>query len=149
MSFENSKIQEVVSVFLRAKDGSFLMQLRDNIPSIVFPGNWGLFGGAIENGESARAAVCRELEEEIELNVVPKEIYEFRHYLQSNYSVHTYCCHLRYSPSKLNLQEGADFGLFPINEILTGRLFSQKFQAYFDVAEPLRGYFLDISKVIR
>ncbi len=149
MSIENSQIREVVSVFLRAKNGSFLMQLRDDKPYIVFPSNWGLFGGSIEKGESACEAASRELEEEIELCVAPQKIYEFRHYSQSNYNVHTYYCHLKNSLSKLNLREGADFGLFPIKEILTGRLFSQKFQAYFDVAEPLIRYFIDMSKVTK
>ena len=42
------------------------MQLRDEKPSIVYPGNWGLFGGSIENGESVCEAASRELKEEIE-----------------------------------------------------------------------------------
>ena len=65
MSVENLKLQEVVSVFIRSNNGSYLLQLRDKKPSIAFPGHWGLFGGAIENGESVCEAASRELEEEI------------------------------------------------------------------------------------
>jgi hypothetical protein len=35
---------EVVLAMLQ-RDGRWLMQLRDEIPSIVAPGCWGLFGG--------------------------------------------------------------------------------------------------------
>ena len=123
------------------------MQLRDDKPSIVFPDHWGLFGGTIESGESVCEAASRELEEEIAFRILPKEIVNFRQYLQSNYRVHTCFCHLKTPISKLNLQEGADLGLFSINEILTGRLFSQKFNAYFPVAHPLIGYFRYLSNI--
>lgn len=140
-----SIFREVVSVFLKADDGSYLMQLRDNKPSIVFPGHWGLFGGSIESGESVCEAASRELAEEIEIHADPGKISEFRRYRQTNIRVHTCLFDLRIPLSKLNLQEGADFGLFPITEILSGRLFSQKFDAYFEVASPLMGYFEDVS----
>ena len=149
MSVENLILREVVSVFLKADNGSFLMQLRDDIPSIVFPEHWGLFGGTIESGESVCEAASRELEEEIALRIIPKEIVKFRQYLQSNYRVHT-CFHYLKTPiSILNLQEGVDFGLFSINEILTGRLLSQKLNASFPVADPLIGYFRDVSNIVK
>jgi 8-oxo-dGTP pyrophosphatase MutT (NUDIX family) len=49
-------------------DGSqYLMQLRDQMPNIFYPGHWGLFGGALEPGEDAEAALRRELMEELTL----------------------------------------------------------------------------------
>ena len=137
------EFREVVAVFLRANNGSYLLQLRDDNPSIEFPGHWGLFGGTIENGESPCEAASRELEEEIEIRIVPEEIYEYRQYLLSNYRVHACICDMEIPLSKLTLQEGTDLGLFSINEILTGRLFSLKFHAFFPVADPLVGYFKD------
>jgi len=123
------------------------MQLRDDKPSIVFPNHWGLFGGTIENGESICEAASRELEEEIELCILPKEIVPFRPYLQSNYIVHTCFFNLKTPFSKLNLHEGSDSGLFSISDILSGRLYSQRFNAYYPVADPLIGYFKDVSHI--
>ncbi len=47
-------------------DGRYLMQLRDPIPHILLPDHWALFGGSIDPGESAEAAMRRELVEELE-----------------------------------------------------------------------------------
>ena len=46
-------------------DGTYLLQLRDQIPEIFFPGHWGLFGGAIDGDESPQRALRRELREEL------------------------------------------------------------------------------------
>ena len=47
-------------------DGRYLLQLRDNKPTIIIPGHWALFGGTVDAGESAEAALRRELLEELE-----------------------------------------------------------------------------------
>jgi 8-oxo-dGTP pyrophosphatase MutT (NUDIX family) len=55
----------------------YLLQLRDAIPNIWFPAHWGLFGGAVESGESARDAIVRELQEELTLDIAPKRFLYF------------------------------------------------------------------------
>jgi 8-oxo-dGTP pyrophosphatase MutT (NUDIX family) len=50
------------------EDGRYLLQLRDQKPGIFFPGHWGLFGGAVESGETPEQAVRREIKEELELS---------------------------------------------------------------------------------
>ena len=48
-------------------DGRYLMQLRDDKPGILLPDHWALFGGTVDPGEDAAAAMRRELVEELEL----------------------------------------------------------------------------------
>jgi len=45
--------------------GRYLMQLRDDIPTILNPGHWGMFGGHVEEGETPFDGMMRELDEEI------------------------------------------------------------------------------------
>ena len=40
-------------------EGRWLMQLRDDIPTIVAPGCWGLFGGHLDPGETPEQALRR------------------------------------------------------------------------------------------
>ncbi len=55
----------------------YLMQLRDDIPTIFFPNHWGCFGGALEPGETHLEALHRELGEELALNSQPLGAEEF------------------------------------------------------------------------
>ena len=54
-----------VAVILPYVDNKVLLQLRDFKSDIIFPGNWGFFGGAVEDGESPQETARRELLEEI------------------------------------------------------------------------------------
>jgi 8-oxo-dGTP diphosphatase len=54
-----------VALAMLQRDGRWLMQLRDELPSIVAPGCWGLFGGHLDPGETPEQAMRRELLEEI------------------------------------------------------------------------------------
>jgi mutator protein MutT len=60
------------AAILRDASGRYLLQHRDDLPHIWFPDTWGLFGGAIESGETPEAALRRELAEEI--GVVPRAL---------------------------------------------------------------------------
>lgn len=50
-------------------DGRYALQLRDNDPAIAGPGLWGMFGGAIEPGESPVEALGREVHEELSIRL--------------------------------------------------------------------------------
>ena len=54
------------AALLVTPDGRYLMQLRDDKPTILLPGHWALFGGTVDAGETAAAAMRRELIEELE-----------------------------------------------------------------------------------
>ena len=47
----------------------FALQLRDDRPDVAWGGYWGLFGGAMEPGESPHQGIVRELYEELTLDV--------------------------------------------------------------------------------
>ena len=56
------------------EDGSFLMQHRDDIPQIFFPGKIGLFGGEVEVDESPIEAAIREIREELSVEISAPEL---------------------------------------------------------------------------
>jgi len=58
-----------VSIILCDNAGHYLIQERDDIPGIWYPGYHALFGGAIEADESPVAAMRRELVEELALDL--------------------------------------------------------------------------------
>ena len=58
------------------EEGRYLVQLRDDIPTIFFPGHWGCFGGALEPGETDEQTLARELMEEIGLDLA-RQAYRF------------------------------------------------------------------------
>ena len=60
---------DAVAAILVDPDGKYVVQRRDDKPEIFFPGHWGCFGGAVEEGEPPLDAMRRELREELELDV--------------------------------------------------------------------------------
>ncbi len=117
---------EIVNVtgILLAEDGRYLMQLRDDIPTIVFPGCWGCFGGAADPGESLDEAFRREIEEE--LSIVPEGFTPFTDMLYRSpvdpalvRGKQFYVLPITAADRGRMVQcEGADMRLFTINELL-------------------------------
>ena len=105
------------------EDGHYLMQLRDEIPGIFFPGHWGLFGGAMDAGESPEAALARELHEE--LGVEFDKVSYFTEFT-FDFPIHGKILRRYYEVpvtaemvSRMVLSEGADMRAFPAPEIMT------------------------------
>jgi 8-oxo-dGTP pyrophosphatase MutT (NUDIX family) len=66
-SVEAARIgRRCAAALLVTPDGRYLMQHRDDLAHILLPGHWACFGGMIEPGETAEAALRRELAEELE-----------------------------------------------------------------------------------
>ena len=135
--------KQVVTIILHYNLNLFLFQLRDFKPSIVHPGHWGAFGGEIDGGEKPLHAIKRELNEEI--NHAPETITFFKNIASEEYGIYT---HLFYAEIKvplnnLKLMEGEDMGTFSREEILRGKLYSQKLRSFYPVAPPLLPFYND------
>jgi ADP-ribose pyrophosphatase YjhB (NUDIX family) len=61
--------EDAAAAIIIVRNSGYLLQLRDDIPGIFYPGHWCCFGGAIHPGEMARDAVRPELAEELEFAV--------------------------------------------------------------------------------
>ncbi len=118
----DSPIQVALAILYR--NGKFLMQLRDDIPGIVYPGVWGLFGGHIETGETPEIAVKRELIEEIGYEI--SEVSAFGWFSESHVIRHVFYGSLDVDLSQLVLNEGWDLGLVTPEQIRLGQCYSQK-----------------------
>ncbi|WP_310426094.1 NUDIX hydrolase [Chamaesiphon sp. VAR_48_metabat_135_sub] len=117
---DNLPIQVAISIL--PYDGKFLMQLRDNIPTILYPGLWGLFGGHVEAGETPEIAVVREVIEEIGCEITSPA--KFGCYGDNRVMRHVFYAPLTVEIDKLVLGEGWDFGLITPAQIEAGFAYS-------------------------
>ena len=99
-----------VSAILINDRGQVLLQQRDDNPAIRYPAHWALFGGTIEEGESAAEAVAREVHEEI--NFEMRNFGLFREFVQNNKREFAYVGELTASLDELTLSEGQGMELF-------------------------------------
>ena len=67
-----SQHREVAAALMIDTRGRFLLQLRDNVPGILFPGKIGLFGGHREGDETFLQCAVREVHEEISYFIPPE-----------------------------------------------------------------------------
>jgi 8-oxo-dGTP diphosphatase len=112
-----------VAIAILYQDDKFLMQLRDNIPTILYPGYWALFGGHIELGETPEIAVQREILEEIGYTL-PSNFSFFDIYSDERVIRHVFYAPLEVEFSELVLSEGWDMGLLSFSEIQQGKFYS-------------------------
>ena len=112
---------EVALAILTYED-KFLMQLRDNIPTILYPGVWGLFGGHMEAGETPEITVKREVLEEIGYQITNPQ--KFGCYNDDRAIRHIFYATLTVEVDKLVLTEGWDLGLITHAQIVAGSAYS-------------------------
>ncbi len=130
-----------VAIAIIHHDDSFLMQLRDDIPHISYPGYWAFFGGHIEPGETPAVALKRELIEEIGY-VAPPPVY-FGDYPDVSVFRHVFHVPLVVAPEQLVLGEGWDYGLLTPAAIRRGEHYSERAQQVRPLARPHQQILLD------
>ncbi len=136
-----------VAIAILYQKGRFLLQLRDDIPGILYRGHWGLFGGHIESGETPEEALKRELLEEISYAV--RSPIEFRCYANAQVIRHVYHAPLTVGIEQLILGEGWDLALVSPQEIRHGSCYSQKATQVRPLGLPHQQILLDfiLSKI--
>ncbi|OLP17871.1 NUDIX hydrolase [Leptolyngbya sp. 'hensonii'] len=137
----SSSLMREVAIAILYQQGKFLLQLRDEIPSIVYPGQWGLFGGHLEPEESADVAVRRELQEEI--GHVPPILTKFGCYRGTGVIRHVYYGEVSVAPESLILGEGCDMGWFTPTEIHRNTCYSHQIQQVKAIGLPHHQILLD------
>ncbi len=142
---EAELIKRAVSIAILHSDGKFLMQLRDDIPGIAYPGQWGLFGGHVEPGESPEKAMERELFEEI--SYIPPGLVKFEEYADTYVVRHVYHAPLTVDIQQLVLLEGWDMDLLTVEQIRSGSCFSQKVGKIQPLGRPHQQILLDFIKM--
>ena len=116
---------DAAAAVLILDDGRYLLQLRDDIPQIWYPGHWGLFGGSVDPGENEVETLRRELHEELELEVTDAKLFVgfdfdlrpmgLKRYFRNYYEVRIAAS----SVDKLVLHEGTEMRALPGDEALS------------------------------
>jgi 8-oxo-dGTP diphosphatase len=136
--------QHEVAIAILYQNGQFLMQLRDNIPGILYPGYWGLFGGHLEPGETPEIAVRRELLEEI--TYAPDHLDFWGNYNSETVIRHVYHGCVTVPPDQLVLQEGWDLGWLTPEDIVRGDRYSIQAQQVRPLGAPHQKMLLDFMQ---
>ena len=130
-----------VAMAIIHQQGKFLMQLRDDIPGILYPGVWGLFGGHLETDESPETGLQRELIEEI--NYSAEKPQKFGYYADSKIIRHVFSVPLLVEVAALELNEGWDFGLVTPEDIYRGFCYAERAKVTKPIGETHQQILLD------
>ncbi len=66
--------REGVNIIFEDRMGRVAIQLRDDLPGVVYGGYWGLFGGWLEAGENPYETAVREAREELSIDIDPAQL---------------------------------------------------------------------------
>ncbi|WP_240675279.1 NUDIX hydrolase [Cellulomonas endophytica] len=115
-------VTEGVQVILLDARDRVLLQLRDDIPDIPFPGTWCLPGGHLEPGERPADAAVRELREEMSVDLAPADLHHVVSARRSYGLEHTFWAHLDVDAGTLPLTEGQAVRFHTLEQVRGMRL---------------------------
>jgi 8-oxo-dGTP diphosphatase len=126
-------------VLVRDREGRFLLQLRDDVPGIAYPGWWSLFGGGLEGDEDLRTAACRELLEETGLVASPEALRPFGRAISrwsaKRLRLYVYAWDWSGAARDIRLGEGAGFALMTADQAMACRLIPEFAAMVFEAAK--------------
>ena len=125
-----------VALAMLERDGRWLLQLRDDLDTIIHPGHWGLFGGHLDPGETPEQAVMRELQEEISWAPQTTPSLWFSDD-SGNRVAHVFRGTLSVPVSQLQLKEGQEMKLVPLSDLVRDAIWSERQQELRPVAPRL------------
>lgn len=130
-----------VAIAILYQNNHFLLQLRDDIPGILYPGHWALFGGHLEPDEHPDEAIQRELVEEI--SYAPAVLAPFGFYEDAQVVRCVYQGVLDVDLSQLVLKEGWDMALASVEDIKRGDRYSHQANQIRPLGKPHQRILLD------
>lgn len=123
--------QSVVVILINAA-GELLLQHRDDIPGINYPGFWAFFAGGLEAEEQTfEACAIREMEEELNLRLDPEDLTLYARLIDhpnpgrigpGRDLHHIFKANITQTLEELTLNEGQDMGFFSKEKALDLRL---------------------------
>lgn len=111
-----------VAIAILYQNNKYLMQLRDNIPTIDAAGCWEIFGGHLEPNETPEQGIKREILEEIGYKLT--DVVKFGIYSHEKLIEHVFYAPLLVKLEQLVLKEGWDMGLLSLEDIHQGSCYS-------------------------
>ena len=124
-----------VALAMLHRQGKWLVQLREEIPTIVAPGCWGLFGGHLNPDETPEQALRRELLEEISWQPPAVELVMVHHIHRR--TAHVFKAELSVPVEQLELLEGQDMALVSREEMLATSIWSTSLGCHRPLADGL------------
>ncbi|RSS36435.1 NUDIX domain-containing protein [Streptomyces sp. WAC05858] len=92
--------------------GAVLLYLRDDKPSIPFPGQWCLPGGYLETNETPEDCIRREIQEELGVMLTASEIHPYCSAVRFYGTEHTFWAKAVFRIEEIVLTEGQDLRWF-------------------------------------
>lgn len=109
-------------ILINPKNKLLLLYLRDNNPSISYPGYWDFIGGEVEKGENFLEAVKREIKEEINCKVEEIQFLSEYMYLPLDIHFNFFKGKIEQPIENIKLTEGQKLRYFNLSDLPNIRL---------------------------